>query len=80
MVKVSSKDSQLVIEVEDDGHGIAEQDREWVLQRGTRGDTLKGGQGIGLAVSVDIVSSYKGEINVGKSELGGASIRVSFKV
>ncbi len=79
MVKVSSQDSQLIIEVEDDGDGIAEQDREWVLQRGTRGDTLKSGQGIGLAVTVDIVSSYKGKISVGKSALGGASIRVSFQ-
>ena len=80
MVKVSSRDSLLDIQVQDDGDGIAEQDREWVLQRGTRGDTLKSGQGIGLAVTVDIVSSYQGEISVGKSELGGASIRVSFQM
>jgi len=80
MVKVSSKGPLLDIQVEDDGDGIAEQDREWVLQRGTRGDTLKSGQGIGLAVTVDIVSSYQGEISVGRSELGGASIRVSFQV
>ena len=80
MVKVSSKGPLLDIQVEDDGDGIAEQDREWVLQRGTRGDTLKSGQGIGLAVTVDIVSSYQGEISVGRSELGGTSIRVSFQV
>lgn len=75
-VRVSGKGQGVQIEVEDDGEGIAEQDRDWVLQRGARGDTLKSGQGIGLAVTVDIVSSYKGEISVGTSELGGAKIRI----
>ena len=75
-VRVSKKGQGLQIDVEDDGQGIAEQDREWVLKRGARGDTLKSGQGIGLAVAVDIVSAYKGEISVGTSELGGASIHV----
>lgn len=67
----------LEIEIEDDGQGIAESDREWVLQRGARGDTLKSGQGIGLAVAVDIVSSYNGEIIVYTSDMGGARICVS---
>jgi two-component system, OmpR family, sensor histidine kinase PhoQ len=75
-VRVSKKGQSLQLDVEDDGQGIAEQDREWVLKRGARGDTLKSGQGIGLAVAVDIVSAYKGEISVGTSELGGASIHV----
>lgn len=75
-VRVSRKGQGLQLDVEDDGQGIAEQDRDWVLERGARGDTLKSGQGIGLAVAVDIVSSYNGEISVGTSELGGASIHV----
>ncbi len=76
-VKVSRSNAHLQLDIEDDGQGIAEQDRDWVLERGARADTLKSGQGIGLAVAVDIVSSYNGEISVGKSELGGARIQVS---
>ncbi|MBT8148140.1 MAG: GHKL domain-containing protein [Gammaproteobacteria bacterium] len=70
---------QLSIVVEDDGPGIAEQQRQFVLQRGARADTLAQGQGIGLAVVTDIVDSYGGLIDVGNSELGGARIQIVFE-
>lgn len=66
----------LSLQFDDDGPGIAEGDRHFVLQRGARADTVKSGQGIGLAVVVDIVSAYGGEIQIERSEWGGASIRV----
>jgi len=68
----------LQIVVEDDGPGIAVDKQEFVLQRGARADTLLQGQGIGLAVVTDIVSSYKGTIQVGRSALGGARIEIRF--
>jgi two-component system, OmpR family, sensor histidine kinase PhoQ len=77
-VSVRQTADQLSIEIDDDGAGIAESDREWVLQRGARADTVASGQGIGLAVAVDIVSAYGGEMKVGRSVLGGASFHVSF--
>jgi two-component system sensor histidine kinase PhoQ len=70
---------QLSIVVEDDGPGIAEDQRQYVLQRGARADTLAQGQGIGLAVVTDIVESYGGLIDVGDSELGGARIQIVFE-
>ena len=76
-VSLSASGEHLQLDIEDDGQGIAEQDRAFVLERGARADTLKSGQGIGLAVAVDIVSSYNGEIRVGTSVLGGAKIQVS---
>ncbi|MDP1933237.1 MAG: ATP-binding protein [Gammaproteobacteria bacterium] len=69
---------QLSIVVEDDGPGISEQHQEWVLQRGARLDTLAHGQGIGLAVVTDIMSSYGGQIEVGSAANGGASIQLVF--
>jgi two-component system sensor histidine kinase PhoQ len=77
-VSVQASGQLLGIIVDDDGAGIAESDREWVLQRGARADTVASGQGIGLAVAVDIVSAYGGEMKVGRSSLGGASFSVSF--
>ncbi len=68
----------LQIIVEDDGPGIAADEQEFVLQRGARADTLVQGQGIGLAVVTDIVTSYKGTIQVGRSALGGARIEIRF--
>ena len=70
---------QLSIVIEDDGPGIEEDKRQFVLQRGARADTLAQGQGIGLAVVTDIVDSYGGLIDVGNSRLGGARIQIVFE-
>lgn len=75
-VKAWQQGKTLMLQFDDDGNGIAEADRHFVLQRGARADTMKSGQGIGLAVVVDIVSSYGGEITIDESEWGGASIKV----
>jgi two-component system sensor histidine kinase PhoQ len=68
----------LHFEVEDNGPGIPEENREKVLSRGMRLDSHEKGQGIGLAVVVEIVARYNGNIEVGDAELGGARILVSF--
>lgn len=73
------KQNQLNIAIEDDGLGVDRESREFILQRGARADTLNPGQGIGLAVVVDIVKTYQGEITISKSSLGGACFQVSFK-
>ena len=69
---------QLSMVVEDDGPGIHADQREFVLQRGARADTLARGQGIGLAVVTDIVGSYGGQIDIDNSRHGGARIQVVF--
>ena len=78
-VKVTQLSGKLRFEFNDDGPGIAEQNRQWVLQRGARADTVTSGQGIGLAVAVDIVSAYGGEIRVTGNDWGGACLTVSFE-
>lgn len=63
----------LVLVVEDDGPGIPADRVASVLQRGVRGDERVQGHGIGLSIVQDIVHSYRGELQVGRSsELGGA--------
>ena len=64
--------------IEDNGYGIREEKQEFALQRGARADNSVQGQGIGLAVAADIVSSYDGKIEVGPSDLGGAKITMRF--
>jgi len=71
-------DQRLVFEVEDNGPGIPEEKREGVLSRGMRLDSHEAGQGIGLAVVVEIVARYNGTIEIKDSELGGSQISVSF--
>ena len=68
---------QVKLVVEDDGEGVAPEQRQFVLQRGARADTLAAGQGIGLAVVSDIVASYSGSIEIDASptqSLGGARV------
>ncbi|WP_232522307.1 ATP-binding protein [Marinimicrobium alkaliphilum] len=64
--------NQVCISISDDGPGVPEDERERILQRGQRLDTLQPGQGIGLSVVIDIVDSYGGNITVTDAELGGA--------
>lgn len=64
--------------VADDGPGIPEDQRQLVLQRGVRMDTIKPGQGIGLAVVADILASYRAHLDIGTSELGGACFAITF--
>ena len=75
-VKALQINGALLLEINDDGNGIAEADRQRVLERGARADTVKAGQGIGLAVAVEIIASYGGEFRVEQSAWGGASIKV----
>ncbi len=68
----------LTIHIEDDGPGIPSDNHEAVLERGIRADTKTTGQGIGLAVSMDIINSYKGQLKIERSALGGAHFIVRF--
>lgn len=77
-VSIWQENQSLRILVEDDGPGVANNQKERILQRGARADTMRPGQGIGLAVVADIVSNYHGQLDIGASHLGGAAISVRF--
>jgi two-component system sensor histidine kinase PhoQ len=66
----------LWLKVEDDGPGIDPDRWALLLQRGVRGDERVEGHGLGLAIVLELVSAYGGDISIAKSELGGASVRV----
>lgn len=68
----------LELRIEDDGPGIDPERTDEVLQRGRRMDQSMPGQGIGLSVVREIVDVYHGNIEIGRSDLGGACIRVRF--
>lgn len=64
------------IVVEDDGHGIEEDVITDILRRGVRADQKQQGQGIGLAMVVDIVDQYQGKLHLGRSKLGGLKVEI----
>ena len=79
--KMDASDSRagIRLQVDDNGPGIAGDEREELLQRGVRGDERVEGHGLGLAIVLEIVSAYHGEITINQSELGGARLNVSLK-
>lgn len=77
-ISVAKQGKQTRLCIEDDGPGIEEHRKDSILRRGERLDTQQPGQGIGLAVVEDIVSSYSGTLTLGKSELGGLSLEIVF--
>jgi two-component system sensor histidine kinase PhoQ len=66
----------LTLVVEDDGPGIAEENRAKVLERGARTDENVPGHGLGLAMVHDTVDLYGGTLVVDASTLGGARFAV----
>lgn len=71
-----------VVEVEDDGPGIPEGDRERLFVPYVRGEgrAKSDGLGIGLAICRRIVASHGGTIRAGASALGGACFRFALPV
>jgi signal transduction histidine kinase len=68
--------------IDDDGPGIADEDRDRVFERFTRLDEARdrahGGAGLGLAIARDITHHLRGAIEVERSPLGGARFIVTF--
>lgn len=74
------RDNTLVIMVGDDGPGIAENRRAFVLQAGNRLDESIPGTGLGLFIAREIVSTYAGRIEFGDSVLGGLLVSLEFQL
>ena len=66
--------------IEDDGPGIADEDKMQLLHRGTRLDSYQEGQGIGMAIVSDLVAIYQGRLSISHSSLGGACFQISFPI
>jgi signal transduction histidine kinase len=76
-VTVKTTPDCVELEVEDDGKGIPEEERETIFDRGARLDTGKPGTGLGLAIVRDVARIYGGSITLEESEdLGGLLARL----
>lgn len=66
----------LIIDIDDDGMGFPDKNPADLLQRGIRADSQSEGQGIGLAVSTEIVQALGGKIELLISPHVGARVRL----
>ena len=75
-IESSEAAAEIVIDVDDDGPGLAPEMREKVLQRGVRADEAAPGSGFGLAIVRDLADLYGGSITLESSPLGGVRARL----
>jgi signal transduction histidine kinase len=74
LVDACSERSTLVITLDDDGPGLALEQRARVLQRGVRADEQVPGSGLGLAIVDDLARLYGGTLALTDSPLGGLRV------
>jgi len=79
-VKVTVMDSprELVIEVDDDGRGLSEEERADALKRGVRLDETTPGTGLGLSIVKELAELHKGRLELGVAALGGLRATLRF--
>lgn len=70
----ASKDATLRITIDDDGPGLAVEQREAVMRRGVRADEQVPGTGLGLAIVSDLAHLYGGQVTLTDSPWGGLRV------
>lgn len=75
-LRVERTAENYLLEVEDDGPGIAAERRAEVLKRGSRLDEQVAGHGLGLGIARDIVAAWGGRLELQGSALGGLCVRI----
>ncbi|RMB61962.1 sensor histidine kinase [Tessaracoccus antarcticus] len=80
-VRLGTMNGVAVLDISDDGPGIAGSERERVFERFVRLDDSRergtGGTGLGLAITREIARAHGGDVQVFTSERGGAHLRLS---
>lgn len=79
-VRVGAQDAEFVIEIDDDGPGIPEDEHERVFAPFYRVETSRsretGGTGLGLAVARSIVHAHGGDIRLANRKGGGLRVTI----
>ena len=76
VVTSTASDETIVLDVDDDGPGLAPELRLDVLRRGVRADEATPGSGLGLAIVRDLAELHGGSIELDASPLGGLRARL----
>lgn len=74
--EAAHEDPRLVIRIDDDGPGIAAEDRAAVLTRGTRLDESTPGTGLGLSIAAELVALYGGALDLHDAPQAGLRVLI----
>ena len=79
-VNLTKNNHNIFIDVEDDGPGIAQEDRKRAFRPFQRLDEARNqnieGVGLGLAIARDIIQTYGGTLSLEDSDMGGLKARI----
>ena len=79
-ISLSVEHSSALLRIEDDGPGIAAEDRIKAVERFVRLDQHRsrdvGGTGLGLAIANEIILAHGGSMDLGVSDLGGLKVEI----
>lgn len=78
-LSVRQNSSGFIIEVQDDGPGIPESERDQVFSRGTRLDEQTSGHGLGLGIVRDIVDTWRGQMRLETGPMGGLLVIIELQ-
>jgi signal transduction histidine kinase len=76
-IEVGGSGRMVTLSVQDDGPGVAPEDRDEIVKQGVRLDTSRGGSGLGLTIVSDILERHGGEMQLSQSALlGGLEVKL----
>jgi signal transduction histidine kinase len=79
-VRASRTDDAVELLIEDDGKGLSDEQIARLGTRGIRLDEGSGGDGLGLAIAMEITRLNRVDLSLSRSVLGGLSARLRFAV
>ena len=74
-----NQDGMVVIHIDDNGPGLAPEEREQAVKRGIRLDETAPGTGLGLSIVADIASMNGGSLALEESPMGGLRATVQLR-
>lgn len=77
---VQTSDDNATIMIEDDGPGIPNDQIDQVIKRGVRLDETTAGTGLGLNIVSEMAHSYRGSLELERSNMGGLKATLTLKV
>lgn len=80
VVAVHSEGPMAILEIADDGPGLAPEKIRQITQRGQRLDESRPGSGLGLAIATEIIEMNRGRIAFSASSIGGLLVRIELPI
>ena len=75
-VRISARRSggHVLVQIDDDGPGLTDEQRAQVLARGKRLDESMPGHGLGLSIATKLATLHGGTLSLARSEMGGLAV------